>query len=92
MSFYRKSFEIVGYTYEGGVHCVECTCKYVVAKYPKTTVEHDDYLGFGNWGARPDYSFVTESFEDSEGNEIHPVFLDDIGETEFCSDCSEAIE
>ena len=104
MSFYRKSFEIIGYTYDADVHCVECACKYVAANYPKRPVEHDDFQGFGNWSMGTyGEEFTPEIFDDSEGNGVHPIFLDayvgfvqeDDDGNQYppaCSDCGEEIE
>jgi hypothetical protein len=64
-----KAWEIVGYTYEAGIHCTDCAEK----RFTAATLKAD-------------------TAEDSEGNEVHPIFVSDEGwEDETCSDCGEGI-
>jgi hypothetical protein len=72
---YRKSFEIVGYTYEADIHCLDCTEK-------RFNVEIDEYQGFEG----------EDKIEDREGNNPHPVFLDNLEGEEYCGDCFKKID
>jgi hypothetical protein len=72
---YSKSFEIVGYTYEADLHCLECTEK-------RFNVSIDEYTGFAG----------EDKTEDREGNNLHPIFLDQLEGGEVCGDCFEQIE
>jgi hypothetical protein len=67
---YRKSFEVVGYTYDAALHCLDCT---------------EDRFGI-------DLDNPDNPIEDSEGNPIHPIFLDSLEGGECCDDCFEPIE
>lgn len=75
---------IVGYTYDAAVHCPKCAREYVSKNTPEWHTEDDiqDILD-GN-----------ASFQDGEGNEIHPVFdTDEAGDTpEHCDDCHAFID
>jgi hypothetical protein len=62
---YRKTYEVVGYTYDADMHCVTCT----------TT-------RFG------DKALSREILpNDSEGNPIHPVFLEEATNSDVCREC-----
>lgn len=64
---FRKSYKVVGYSYEADYHCVSCAIE-----------------RFGD----PD----NPELEDSEGNPIHPLFLDQLEGGKYCGDCLEEIE
>jgi hypothetical protein len=61
---YRKTYEVVGYTYEADLHCIDCAT--------------------GRFGESLNSRRLPI---DREGNEIHPVFLDQVTDTDACGDC-----
>jgi hypothetical protein len=68
----RKTYEIVGWTYEADLHCNEC------AEERFGPPERVSGSGRELHGV------------DNEGNEIHPIFLDQLEEfetTPVCGDC-----
>jgi len=95
---YRKSFEVVGYTYNADYHCIQCTLEYVQEKYKDTySLWHDQFLGF-----RDEANDMDLILSDDEGNEVHPIFLDQVGDLVYeddednqymphCGDCGEEI-
>jgi hypothetical protein len=68
MTTYRKTYEVVGYTYEAAEHCVMCTIE---------AVRNDPYAS------------SIEEWTDREGNEAHPIFLDQLTGNNYCDDCSQ---
>jgi hypothetical protein len=75
---------VVGYTYDAGVHCPDCTIEYVRKNMPKYHTEDDLH----------DILDGTTDFWDSEKNPIHPIFsTDEAGDTpEHCEDCHAFID
>ena len=77
-TFYRKSFEIVGWTYEAAVHCNACAAARFGTDQDKRTDSGRSLEGV-----------------DGEGNDIHPLFLDQLSDFDYdvtCDDCFEPIE
>lgn len=81
---------IIAYTFDADCHCEECTVGYVLATDPDARGDRDaaeEALSLG-------------IAEDSEGNEIRPVFASDewfdvdSGECEslFCGDCGDELD
>ena len=71
MHYFRKSYEVVAYTYEADEHCLDCARK----------AWSDQILDDGDIYAT-----------DSEGNPVHPVFLDQTTEETFaCGTCRELV-
>lgn len=64
-TFFRKSYEVVGFTYEADVHCVDCTRK-----------AYGSRVADEGW-----------SDQDSEGNVVYPIFLDQLEQLEHCGTC-----
>lgn len=71
-TYYRKAWEVVGWTYDADVHCLDCA------------------------GERFGVALRDESNPptDSEGNDVHPVFLSDIDGLTLlqCADCETFID
>jgi hypothetical protein len=84
----RKSFEVVGYTYNADTHCVNCTLEYVCETNPKMADDIGHHMHLGIMVADED----GHVFYDSEGNEVYPIFLDQVNEDDVCGDCGEGLE
>lgn len=96
-----KSYEIIGYTYDADVHCIDCAIKFVQTKYELAPdqMRHSQYVGFVGW--KEDVWQTTE-YEDSEGNTLHPIFVDNYADMVYededgkqypprCGDCGEEL-
>jgi hypothetical protein len=79
--------EVVGYTYDAAEHCPDCTRKYILDNYPKTA----PIIGSLMAG---DIELSDENIEDSEGNQLHPIFdTDEAGDSpSHCDDCGAFID
>jgi hypothetical protein len=77
-TFCRKSYEIVGWTYEAAVHCNDCAA----VRFGTSQDKHTD-SGRSLQGV------------DGEGNDIHPLFLDNLSDFDYvvsCDGCFKPIE
>jgi hypothetical protein len=72
----RKSYEIVGYTYDADYHCTDCAPK----RFSQHTLDHSDYTGE-----------CGKCQQDNDGNVPSVVFLDhcDTDCMPVCGDCFE---
>lgn len=69
---YRKTFEIVGYSYEADLHCKPCTLR-----------RFGEAVNFkGDEEFDPAYPIL-----DGEGNPIYPLMLEEVEEKDTCGDC-----
>lgn len=70
--------KVVGYSYDAGLHCVECTIKEFTPYLPESG--HADVESWLDSDRPP---------HDSEGNEVHVIFdTDEAGDTpDHCEDC-----
>lgn len=67
---FRKSYEVVAWTYDADMHCVGCTLN----AFPALR------------------SIVNDYAVDSEGNDVTPVFLDQIDDVYTCGTCHGVID
>ena len=74
-----RAFEIIGYTYEADIHCVDCAIKFVQQKYELAPDQmiHSRGIGFIGW---KDDVWQAVEYADSEGNTLHPIFASDFGD------------
>lgn len=84
---YRKTYEVVGYTYDADFHCPDCTRDAMRSGRLQTGL----VIGERDYKPSADENGIPEDLIDSEGNEIHPVFLGDCQGDEICGDCLESI-
>ncbi len=69
---YRKTHEIVGYTYDAAMHSTTCARR-----------RFGDLVTFeGNEGIDPAYPLL-----DREGNPVYPLMLEEVREGDVCRDC-----
>lgn len=97
---YRKSFDVVGYAFDADLHCSECTYKRFGDPSPVTDPGRYGWVTEG--GIHLDENAIPDepAPEDSEGNVITPVFLDQAYDDEandgegapyYCGDCGKAL-
>lgn len=85
---------VVGFTYDADTHCVSCTRKYIKENWFRMFPQHKELPEFKIEYANVDGIIDGHiGFEDSEGNDIHPIFsLDEAGDTPTtCGDCNALI-
>ena len=73
-----KNYLIVGYAYEAAVHCVSCA---------RLRHQNQPFRIPALAPLSVDSNGLPEDGEDMEGNQIDPVFADEIGDDDCCDDC-----